>query len=118
MTPTGQYRIRMSILPVVRAPQGANGEEVESWPDPPAGGERSYFAARDELSGGEEIVAGLRQSTGLMKLRIKGRSIPVTDSDRLKNKATGELFNITGVAREYTDTVLTVMRVPQQTTKQ
>jgi len=117
-TPTGRYRDVASVLPRVLAAQGANGEQAESWPDPPAGGERLYPAARDALTGGELIVQGLRQSTGALKLRIKGRAIPVAASDRVKLVATGELFNVTGVAREHADTVLLVERAAQQTTGQ
>lgn len=116
-TPTGLYNLRVVILARVLAVQGANAEQVESWPEPMAG-TNEYFACRDNLNAGETITQGIRQSTGTMKLRIKGRSISVNAYDRIKKKATGEVFAITGVSREDADTVIMCERVHQQTTGQ
>lgn len=112
--PTSQYRLRLTILPRVLAAQGPNGEEAESWPAPSS----SYSAARESLNAGEQIAQGMAVSTGMQKLRIKGRAIAVRDVDRIKFEATGEVFNVTSVSREFSDTLLTVERVPQQTVPQ
>jgi head-tail adaptor len=116
---TGDYRQRVVILARVLAAQGANGEEVESWPDPTPG-TNEYQAAEESLTGGETIVQGLRQATGGKRLRIKGRFIAVNAYDRIKVKATGEYFAVTGMYRDLSNgtTVLTVERVHQQTTGQ
>lgn len=114
---TGEFNLRIVHLPVVLTAQAVNGEVVPTWPDPPAT-LREYYAARDALSGGEQIVQGLNQSTGAEKWRIKGRAIPMSVSDRLKKKYTGELFNVTGVMRDTAETIINVERVHQQTTKQ
>lgn len=111
MAKSGEFDLRVTILARVLADQGANGEEVESWPEPGS----DYFAARDAITAGEDISQGIRQSTGGMKLRIKGRAITVSASDRLVKKATGEVFEIVGVAREKAETVLTCERVRQST---
>ncbi len=117
-TSTGRYRLRLVYLPRVLLAAGANNEQAETWPDPPADPVQEYFAARDSLSGGEQIAQGLRQEIGGMRLRIKGRSLPITAADRVKVKVTGELFNVVGVEREYAETVITVERVQQQVTSQ
>lgn len=114
---TGAFNLRIVHLPVAYAAQAANGEEVPSWPDPPTI-LREYYAAREAMSGGEQIVQGLRNSTGGMKLRIKGRSIRMNDADRVKNKYTGEVFHVTGIMRDTDSTILNVERVVQQTTGQ
>lgn len=113
MASTGKYRIRVVVLTRSLGLKGANGERAETWPTP-SSGTNEYYAARDTLTAGETIAEGIRQTTGMMRLRIKGRAIAVTENDRLKIKATGEVFNVTGVAREFADTVLTVERAAQQ----
>lgn len=109
MAKVGQYDLRVTVLARVLAAQSQNGEEVESWPEPGT----DYFAARDTITAGEDIAQGIRQSTGGMRLRIRGRAITVSASDRLVKKATGEVYDIVGVAREKEDTVLIVERVTQ-----
>ena len=108
----GQFDLRIVVLPRVLGAQGNNGEQVETWPDP-AEGTNEYFAARDGITAGEDIAQGIRQSTGGMRLRIKGRSIAVTAMDRLRKKVTGEVFAVVGVARDKGETIVTVERVPQ-----
>lgn len=115
MAKAGEYDLRITILPRVLAAQGDNGEEPESWP---ASGGKDYFAARDSLSAGEVITQGIRQSTGAMKLRVRGRAISVAAYDRLKVKHTGEAFAVTGVWRERDDTVILCERVHQQSVGQ
>jgi hypothetical protein len=114
LPPTGEYRIRVQILPRTLAAQGANGEKAESWPASGA----AYSAARDALSGGEQLAQGIAASTGFQKLRIQGRAIAVKAVDRLLIVATGELYNVVGVEREFVDTVISVDRVAQQSTGQ
>ena len=115
--PAGRYNVRITILTVSRAAQATNGEEVESWPAHTAG-TIEYWAAVEALSGGEQIVQGLRNSTGGMRLRIRGESIAVSASDHVKKKATGEEFAITGMWRNAGETFLNVERYAQQSTAQ
>jgi head-tail adaptor len=114
MAKAGEYDLRVTILPRVLAAKATSGEEVPSWPGPG----NDYFAAREGLSAGETIAQGVAQATGSMKLRIRGRAIAVAAEDRLQKKATGELFNITGVWREKGETVILCERVHQQETGQ
>jgi head-tail adaptor len=109
-TPLGRYDLRVTILPRKVAAQAGNGEQVESWPGPG----RNYFAARDSITAGEDIAQGIRQSTGGMRVRIRGRAIPVSAADRVVKVATGEVFDVVGVAREKGETVLTCERVRDQ----
>jgi hypothetical protein len=113
----GKYKLRFLILPRVLGSAGSNNEREETWPDPPATDVR-FFAARETMTGGETIVQGLRMSTGGMKIRARGRAISITDKDRIKNVATGELWNVTGMYRDEDSTVLTIERVTQQATAQ
>jgi hypothetical protein len=114
---TGEYNLRVVILRRVLGDKQPNGALLETWPDE-GDGSNEYFAARETMSAGETIVQGIRNSTSSMKLRIKGRAIAVDASDRLKKKATGELFEITAVSRDSGETVLTVERVRSQVTGQ
>lgn len=109
-TPTGRYDLRITILTRKLAEQAGNGELPESWPGPG----RNYFAARDSITAGEDIAQGIRQSTGGMRVRIKGRAIPVSAADRVVKVATGEVFDVVGVAREKGETVITCERVRDQ----
>lgn len=115
--PSGRYNLRIVVLARVPDDQTASGEIASTWPEPVAG-TQEYFAARDALSGGETIAQGLNNSTGGMRLRIKGQSIAIEAGDRVKKKVTGELFNVSGVWRDDGETFVTVERVVQQTTKQ
>lgn len=114
-SPTSKYRLRIVVLPVARTRNEANNEDVEDWPER---GGKPYFASRESLSGGEEIAQGLRQSTGGMSLRIRGRAIPISASDRVKIKATGELYSVTGVSRDDDETIVQIERVTGQETPQ
>ena len=113
----GEYRTRMLLLKRESASQGDNGEEVESWPDPPSD-PKSYWCKRENLTGGEDITQGLRQTTGAMKLRIRGGVLPIEATDRMKNSATGEVWAVTGISREDAETVVSCERVHQQTVAQ
>lgn len=113
MARTGDYRFRVEILRRAVGAKGDNGADAETW----AGG-TEYSAARDALTAGETIAQGVRQSTGFMKLRIKGRTVPVSAADRLTWVETGELFEVTGVERDVYDTVISVERYQGQTTGQ
>lgn len=92
-----------------------NGEDAQSWPET---GAQGYFAARETLTAGEDIMQGINNATGSMKLRIKGRAIPVDAFDRLKVKHTGELFHVVGVFRDGAETVVSVERLRSQTVGQ
>lgn len=114
MPRAGEYDLRVTIIPRVLGDKTASGEEPPSWPGPG----NDYFAARVALSAGEAIAQGVAEGTGSMKLSIRGRAIPVNAYDRLKKKATGEVFAITGVWREKGDTVILCARVNPQATGQ
>lgn len=114
---TGEFNLRVVILRRVVGAKQSNGEDLETWPDPTAG-TNEYYAARETLTAGETIVQGIRNSTGMMKLRIKGRAISASALDRLKVKSTGETFEITGLTRDGAETVLTIERVRSQTVGQ
>lgn len=116
MAEQGKFSLRVTILPRVLAAKGANAEEPESWPGPGV----DYFAARVNLNAGEVITQDIRQATGTIKLRIRGRAIAVSAEDRLQKKVSGELFHITGVVRDEAEdeTILTCERVNPQTTAQ
>lgn len=107
---TGQYDLRVTILPCVYAAPGGNNESAPSWPGPG----RDYSASRDTITAGEDIAQGIRQSTGGMRVRIKGGRIAVNAADRVRNKVTGELWEVVGVARERGETVLTLERARSQ----
>lgn len=111
---TGEYKHRYLLLPCVREPQAENGEEAEAWPDPP-GQDRYYYAAHEGLSAGEQIVQGLAQSTGTRKAKIKGRLLPINAGDRLKDVVTNELYRVTGIVRDWSETILTLERAQLQT---
>jgi hypothetical protein len=114
MPKAGEYDLRVTILPRVLGDQATTGAEPESWPEPGT----DYFAARLALSAGETIAQGVREGTGSMKLSIRGRTIGVSAADRLVKKATGEVYAVTGVSRDKTDTVITCERVNPQATGQ
>jgi hypothetical protein len=116
---TGEFRWRFAVLPCVYVKNAANNEDAPTWPEP-AGGAREYQAARENFTAGETIAQSIRQSTGSMKFRVKGVRIPVNPADRIRLKTTGELFNVTGVARDegLFETIITVERVAQQPTPQ
>lgn len=108
---TGQFDLRVVLIPRVLGTKQDNGEVPETWPE---SGGQSYSAARETLTAGETIVQGVNNAVGGMKLRIKGRAIPVEAYYRLKVKGTGELFNVVGVSRDGAETVLSVERVRSQ----
>lgn len=112
-TRSGDYNLRVIVIRRVLGEKQANGEDVEDWPEPAAGASE-YYAAVDALSAGEIIAQGFRHSLGFMKIRIKGRSIPIDAADRVKKKVTGEIYTVTGVAREDVDTVISCERLHQQ----
>lgn len=105
MTPTGRYDLRIVILTRTVGAQLATGDFTETWPEPTTG-TNEYYAAREALTAGESIAQGVRASVDTMKLRIKGRAVAIEAVDRLKKKATGEIYQITGVWREKGETVV------------
>lgn len=117
MVPSGQYRMRIVILTESRAAKGSNGEEIPSWPDP-AEGTGSYYAAIEQFAANEVIAQGQNHATGSKRLRIRGRRIAVTTNDRIRDKVTDEVFNVTGVVRDGMETVIDVSRVNSQETDQ
>lgn len=112
---TGRFNLRVLVLRRSVGSRRANNEAVETWPEE---GALSYSAARVSMSAGETIVQGIRNSTGSMNLRIKGRAVPVDARDRVKVDATGEVFEVTGCYRDEAETVLTVERLRSQSVQQ
>ena len=112
----GDYIIRLQVLPRVLGTSATNNEGLESWPSEGA----AYSAATEAMNSVEQLSQGIAASTGSKKYRIRGRNIPIATVDRIKIVATGEIYNVTGVSRDYdtNDTILNVERVTQQTTKQ
>jgi|GEM_PF-4949051 len=115
LAPTGKFTKRIVILPVDRESQGDNGEEIGRWPE---GSGVSYFAAVESFGANEVVGQGQSHATGTKRLRIRGRAIAVTTADKVQDKVTGELFHVTGVAREDHDTILDVSRVVGQEVNQ
>src|ERR1700709_1817523 len=105
-TATGKFTLRFEHLPRVAGTTGATNETPDTWP----AAAESYSGARESLSGGEQVVQGIRQSTGAMRRGVRGRKVPIRAVDRVRVKATGEVFNVTGVYRDEAETVLTVER--------
>lgn len=105
-TRTGDFNLRIVVLRRVLGTPGANNEPAESWPEPmPGTGE--YFAARERVSGNEVVAQAIRQSVGFLRLRIRGRSIPVEAVDRVRLKVTGAMYQV--VAEPLRDGVDTVI---------
>ena len=117
MVPAGRHRKRIVILTESRATKGANGEEIPSWPDPPSG-EGEHWAAVEQFAANEVIAQGQNHATGSKRLRLRGRRIAVTNLDHVRDKATGEEFAVTAVARDDHDTIIDVSRWIDQETDQ
>jgi head-tail adaptor len=114
---SGRFRKRIVILTVSRAAQGANGEEIGSWPDPDIG-TNEYSAAVESFGANEIVAQGQAHAIGSKRLRIRGRSIAVTTADRIRDKVTGEVYAVSSVARDDWDTIIDVERVKGQETAQ
>lgn len=115
-TPTGRFDLRIVVLRRVLGAPGTNNETPETWPEPEAG-TNEYFAARDRLGGNELVANAIRQSAGSMRLRIKGRSIPIEAVDRIRVKATGKVYQVVAEPmRESAETVIDVeIVIPRET---
>lgn len=98
-TGAGEYRERVVILTRVLAAADATGEEVESWPDP-AEGEGEHWAKIEAPGSGETLDAN-RQSYTTMVLRFR-HLVTLEAVDRVRLKATGAEYGVTGIHRERT----------------
>lgn len=125
-TPTGRFDLRIVVLRRVLGTPGTNNETPESWPDPdiPAqaaaaalAGAKAYYAARDRIGGNEIVAQAIRQSSGSMRLRIKGRAIPIEAVDRIRVVATGKVYQVVSEPlRESAETVIDVeIVIPRET---
>lgn len=93
----GDYRDWVLILPVSRAVADATGEEVESWPTPdPA----TPHAAMIEGPGGSETANNIRGSGQTFNLRFR-HEVELYAVDRVQLSETDEVFEVTGVWREW-----------------
>lgn len=91
----GDYREWVTILPRILASPDATGEEVESWPDPPA--DPTRHAARFEAVSGGETAQAQRQTYRNLTLRFR-HEVPVEATDKLS--IDDETYAVTGVWRE------------------
>ncbi|HYH63684.1 MAG TPA: head-tail adaptor protein [Urbifossiella sp.] len=91
----GSYREWVTILPVQLAAPDATGEEVESWPDPPA--DTTRHAARFDAAAGGETAAAPRQTFRTHTLRFRCE-VPLTAADRVE--IDGTTYGVTGAWRE------------------
>lgn len=125
-TPTGRFDLRIVVLRRVLGTPGDNNETPETWPDPdvPAdaeaavtAGAKRYYAARDRLGGNEMVANAIRQSAGSMRLRIKGRNVPIEAVDRVRVVATGKVYQVVAEPmRESAETVIDVeIVIPRET---
>jgi hypothetical protein len=102
------YDVRFTILRRTILDRTAENEPREDWPDPPAGNDR-YTGKRLALSAGEDIGGGLQQSTGTIKLEIKGQKIPIAAVDRVRLLDTGRVYRITAdPVRTKRTTIITI----------
>lgn len=130
-TPTGRFDLRIVVLRRVQGTPLANNETPETWPDPDVeddaaavaaataagAGPKAYYAARDRIGGNEIVAQAIRQSSGSMRLRIKGRAIPIEAVDRIRVVATGKVYQVTSEPlRESAETVIDVeIVIPRET---
>lgn len=95
MPSIGDYREWVTILPRTLAAPDATGEEVESWPDPPA--DTTRHAARFEVSAGGETAQAQRQTFNTFTIRFRGE-VPLSAVDRVSIE--GEVYTVTAVWSE------------------
>lgn len=95
--PIGAYRDWAVILPRVLAAADGTGEEVESWPDPPA--DPTSHAAQIEGPGGGEQVGPPRQSFDGLRLRFRC-VVDLAAVDRVKLQETDDVYAVVGVWRD------------------
>lgn len=115
-TKTGLFDLRIVVLRRALGTAADNNETPETWPDPDkegeeaaalAAGAKRYYAARVSLGGNEMVANAIRQSAGSMRLRIKGRNIPIEAVDRVRVVATGKVYHIVSEPmRESAETVI------------
>lgn len=107
----GRHIQRITVLSRTLAAADGFGEEVESWPDPPAGTGR-YWAAFAPAVSPDSRDNGLRQSGGAATARVQGLAV-VTSADRVRDEGSGTVYAIDSVYfdRAAWETVLTLSAV-------
>lgn len=105
----GKQKRRLILCRQLLAAKDNTGEEPASWPEPEVG-TNEYWASLDQMTAGETIAAGIRQSTESMRLRLD-RRFPGRAVDRVRDKGTGTLYSITGVAPDDNEKVITIENV-------
>lgn len=95
MPGVGSYREWVTILPRTLANPDATGEEVESWPDPPA--DTTQHAARFDANSGGETTTTQRQTYRTLTLRFR-HEVELTAVDKVR--IDGTTYGVTGVWRE------------------
>lgn len=88
----GAARVKIVHLARVQAAADDHGEKVPSWPDPTPG-TNEYWAALEQVSGGEELAASLRQTAGTVTLKVRGRPA-IVQADRVKLKDDGTVYGV------------------------
>lgn len=91
----GEYREWVTLLPRQLAAPDATGEEVESWPDPPA--DTTRHAAKFEAAAGGETAQAQRQTFRTLTLRFR-HEVPLTAADKVV--IDGTTYAVTGAWRE------------------
>jgi hypothetical protein len=113
----GRFRMRLEVLTGVPRVLPGNNETVYDHPEATA-----TFSAAQESFGVNEVVAqGQNHSTRAMRIRIRGRGLPITTNDYLRDKATGVEYRITGgpvQSDEGLETIIDLaMVVPTETSR-
>jgi hypothetical protein len=105
----GEYDTRLVFLPRSVAAADTFGEEVESWPDPPAT-VVEWWAAEVEPTAGEALTRAVQQTTGAVTFRLQGDATgSLTTYDRVKTKVDAVTYAVDGIRydRKAHETVLT-----------
>lgn len=109
MAALGEYDTRLVFLPRSVAAADSFGEEVESWPDPPAVAVE-WWAAEADPSAGEALVRAVQQTTGATTYRLPGDATgSLTTYDRVRAKATGVTYSVDSIRfdRKEWETIIT-----------
>ena len=109
----GEYDTRLVFLPRVMVAADTYGEEVETFPDPPAV-TVEWWAAEVDPSAGEALVRAVQQTTGATTFRLHGDATgSLTTYDRVKERVSETVYSIDGIRfdRRAWETVLTCTAV-------
>ena len=94
---SGGYTERVVILRRTLAAADGTGEQIESWAEPEAGS--GVHFAKVEASASSESLDANRQSATTRTLRFR-HAVTLDAVDRVRLKASGEEYAVTGVHSE------------------